>query len=180
MIERVIQLLGAEDEWARPLPERWWRTDVMLSAALTAMALVAFPIIPSPNSGAAVPLWASVAIAVLLGATLIGRRRWPMIACLTFTAIALGSTLAGERLFTTTLPFLSLFLVTAYSAVSWARGPRRRLGAMAIGCCAMLVAIVYLIGTSDLDAEVAARLSDPDAVEASLSKAALLARTTSS
>lgn len=150
----------------------------MLSVALTAMALVAIPIIPRPDTGTAVPLWGSVAIAVLLGATLIGRRRWPMIACLSFTAIALGSTLAGERLFTTTLPFLSLFLVIAYSAVSWARGPRRRIGAMAIGCCAMMVAVVYLIGTSDLDAGVAARLSDPDAGEANLSKAALLAAVT--
>lgn len=77
MIERVIQLFGADDKWARPLPDRWWRTGVMLSVALTAMALVAIPIIPRPDAGTAVPFGGSVAIAVLLGATLIGRRRWP-------------------------------------------------------------------------------------------------------
>ncbi len=121
MKQRARRLFGLDEEWERPLPGRWLRTD-----ALTAVVayLVGIGVLQTMSASRVLeieaPLWQQLVFLAIPSAALVARRRYPLSAALVGTAVVF---LGGFW-----IPTLTAFISTqaisfflAYSAAAWAR-----------------------------------------------------------
>lgn len=143
MWPRFVSYLGVHEDWRRPLPERWWRTDILVALAAFALAVTLLQltaaITPRPIEQ---PLWQQWTFLAVTSSTLVIRRRWPVVtAVLACGVLFLGGSwfpVLGGQLSTQVLVFVAL-----YSALAWGRDRQLMVGVVAFVHLCLLLWVVW-------------------------------------
>lgn len=138
MLVHLYRLFDAEDEWPRPLPPGYVRSDALLAGVMLVCSVVGVEIVRSMGAlgGVSAPLWAQYVAMASAAAVLTIRRRFPLTTGMAATAhlLVLGSVMP---LIMGQLSQQVLYFVAIYSAVAWARD-RRALVGVAVGIAGAL------------------------------------------
>lgn len=143
MWPRFLSYLGVHEHWRRPLPERWWRTDVLVALAAFGLAVTLLQltaaITPRPIEQ---PLWQQWTFLAVTSSTLVIRRRWPALtAVLACGVLFLGGSwfpVLGGQLSTQVLVFVAL-----YSALAWGRDRQLIVGVVVFVHLCLLLWVVW-------------------------------------
>lgn len=155
MWQHVQNFFGVGEDWVRPLPERWLRTDLIVAVASFVigtsllLSLSGTQIAPLDE-----PLWQQLLYTSVPSVAMVFRRRFPISAGLVAVAVIfLGSFWMPELTSMFTVQTLSFFLI--YTAVAWARDRTHAMGFVAIIVLCLALWMAWLVAMTSGTAQIA-------------------------
>ena len=154
MWQRVQSFFGVGEDWVRPLPERWLRTDLKIALGCFVVAVLLLQTISVVNMGQiSQPLWLQLLFIAVPAVMLVGRRRFPVTGGLVAVLIMFG----GSYWFPELGAFIStqvLVFFLVFSAFAWGRERGQLVGLVAFSGLCLLGWVAWVIaiasGTSQL------------------------------
>lgn len=155
MWQRVQIFFGVGEDWVRPLPARWLRTDLIVATAsfVVAMSLL-LAISGIQVSPMGEPMWQQVLYTAVPSVAMVFRRRYPIAAGLVaVTVIFLGGLWLPELTAMFSIQVLAFFLI--YTAVAWARDRWHAIALVGIVMLSLAVWMAWLIAVTSGTAQLA-------------------------
>lgn len=154
MWQRVQSFFGVGEDWVRPLPEKWLRTDLKIALGCFVVAVLLLQTISVVNMGQiSQPLWLQLLFIAVPAVMLVGRRRFPVTGGLVAVIIMFG----GSYWFPELGAFIStqvLVFFLVFSAFAWGRERGQLVGLVAVSGLCLFGWVAWVIalasGTSQL------------------------------
>lgn len=171
MMQRVTTLLGADEEWERPLPEHWLRADIRVAVATFVLAVAVLQALTFSVATIAYPLWQQWLFLAIPSAALVLRRRYPLVAALAGVAlIFLGAFWIAELTALLSTQAIAFFLT--FSAAAWARNRWHVAGLAVAISLALLLWIAWLVAQASGASRIAEFAGLPDGETLSMAQVA--------
>ena len=158
MWQRMQSFFGVGEDWVRPLPKQWLRTDVQIALACLVLAVLMLQTISVVTGDHfAQPLWLQLIFIAIPAVALVGRRRYPV----TGGVVAVLVMFLGSYWFPELGAFIStqvLVFFLVFSAFAWGRDRMQLLGLVGFSALCLLVWMAWTVALASGTSQIAESL----------------------